>query len=148
MVSRNTVAATSPSPKSTILEHRRQQQQCSATICSLYAGRRYTGERAPNRDTVDILADILKYTIQYSKLSRIKFAAGTGKYSYTKRFMMLLCKHGLLTEYVFVKRCRFKNKYTDRRETRAIRRYYVTQKGYAFLHLYDTMVSELTTLEI
>jgi predicted transcriptional regulator len=148
MVSRNTVAATSPAPKPTTLEHRRQQQQCRATVSSLYSGRRSSGARSPYRDTVDILVDILRCTIKYSKMSRIKYAAGVGGNFEAKRFTMLLCKHGLLTEYVFVKRCRFKNKYTDRRETRTIRRYYVTQKGHAFLHLYDTMISELTTLEI
>lgn len=120
--------------------HHPEERQHRVSVSSLYSN---CTMRESHRDPIDICLDVLKCVIKYSRISGIRHAAKIGSFKRIQKYLATLCHFGLLVETAITKRCKSKNKNTDRHEIRTIKRYYVTPKGYSLMRLYDVMIDLL-----
>lgn len=94
------------------------------------------------RDIVDVLVYVLKCVTKTSIPFEIQRAVKANLATF-KLYLAILCRFGLLTEAVIKRKCRLKNKKTEKRETQIRKRYYLTPKGHDLVDIYDKMLEQL-----
>lgn len=92
------------------------------------------------RDTVDILVQILKATHTHSKIFGIKnTVCPRSRNRRVIELLALLCRFGLLTDE---SQFQDNNKKNIRYNIRVVKHYRVTEKGYALISIYDSMLAQ------